>query len=286
MTPLREEFALTAHNNAPIALVKRTPIQPPQGGVIVAPAMATPSRFYSDFSSWLAESGFVTYSFDYQGYGASALTPLRDVRADLFNWSKDVRTVQEWVSDDLGDLPLTWVGHSLGGQLLPFTNPSELRSAIIVASGTGYWGHAEGMHRLLAPALWFAIAPALTRLYGYYPGRRFKILGDLPAPAMRQWTTWCKHPDYLLGPSPEFREKFDAFSTPLTSLSFTDDETMSASATAHLLSLFSGTTVTDLRLTPESMGATRVGHMGFFQERNRTAWKGTLLPLLATRSSA
>lgn len=280
---LNHSVTLPATNGEPIVVTRYQFVEEPRGAVIIAPAMATPSRFYVDFAQWLARTGFVTYLFDYQGYGESAVTPLTEVEADLLNWADDAHTVLAWVASDAGDLPLTWIGHSLGGQLLAFTDSDVLDRAIIVASGTGYWGHSEGIYRVLAPALWYAIGPTLTKLYGYFPGRKFKILGDLPAPVMRQWTTWCRHPDYLLGHYPEHREKFAHFSVPLTSISFSDDETMSAGATEHLLSFYAGTEVDNVRLTPQEVGHTQIGHMNFFREGYENVWHSTLVPLISSR---
>lgn len=286
MMPSRKEHTVAAANGESINLVKHTPAGEPLGAIIVAPAIATPRRFYEDFTAWLASAGFLTYSFDYQGYGASTTAHLRDVTPTLFDWGADSKQVHRWVLEDAGGLPLTWLGHSLGGQLLPFIESDALAHAIIITSGTGYWGHSRGHYRLLAPLLWYALGPTLTKLYGYFPGRKYNILGDLPASVMQQWTSWCKHPDYLFGPAPETRELFETFSVPLTSLSFTDDGVMSGAGTDHLLSFYTGTSVSNLRLTPESVGVSRVGHMGFFQERSRPVWEGTLLPLLAERQAA
>lgn len=284
MTELRRaEHTIATTNGGCVNLVKHIPSDAPVGAIILAPAMATPRRFYEDFTAWLAEAGFFTYSFDYRGYGASTNAHLRDVAPTLFDWGEDTKQVHRWVLRDADGLPLTWLGHSLGGQLLPFIESDALAHAIIIASGTGYWGHSRGSYRILAPLLWYALGPTLTKLHGYFPGRRYNILGDLPASVMKQWTTWCRHPDYLFGPAPEKRALFENFSVPLTSLSFSDDEVMSRAGTDHLLSFYTGTAITDLHLTPESTGLPRVGHMGFFQQRSRPAWEGTLLPLLETR---
>ena len=40
--------------------------------------------------------------------------------------------------------------------------------------------------------------PLALRLCGHFPGQRLGIIGDVPAPAMRQWLRWCRTPGYLL----------------------------------------------------------------------------------------
>ena len=46
-------------------------------------------------------------------------------------------------------------------------------------------------------------APVLTPLFGYFPGKALRMVGDLPAPAMRQWSRWCRHPEFAWGAEPD-----------------------------------------------------------------------------------
>lgn len=272
----RDDQPLVAHRFEP---ADNTTVR---GAVLVVPAMATPARYYAPFAHWLAGEGFVVYTFDYRGYGESATMPLRQVRADILDWAQDVRTILDQVRGETARLPLTWVGHSLGGQLLPLARHERLDKAVIVASGTGHWRHAEGSHRVLAPALWYAIAPTLTSLCGYFPGRRIRLLGDLPAPVMRQWAAWCRNRDYVFGVHPEFTEYYSAVKVPVASVSFTDDETMSATATADLESRYTSGSLTPHRYRPAELGVDRVGHFGAFRRGAEAIWERVLLPHIAT----
>jgi predicted alpha/beta hydrolase len=79
-------------------------------------------------------------------------------------------------------------------------------------------------------------APVLTPLLGYFPGKALRMVGDLPAPAMRQWTRWCRHPGFAWGAEPDLvmpalqsaRFRIEAFS-------FTDDDAMTEGCTRKLL---------------------------------------------------
>jgi predicted alpha/beta hydrolase len=69
--------------------------------------------------------------------------------------------------------------------------------------------------------------------------------------------------------------------TPLTSLSFTDDEMMSARNTESLHSFYTGTPKSMRRIAPSEVGADRIGHFGFFREAFApTLWADYLLPEL------
>lgn len=256
----------------------------PQGAVLVVPAMATRSSYYAAVARWIAEQGWVAYTFDYQGYGDSATRPsLRGVEADMFTWAGDAAAVLSWVRQDEPELPVTWLGHSLGGQLLAFAPHAQVAHAVFVASGTGYWKLSEGKVRVLAPLLWYVAAPALTPLFGYFPGRRIGLVGDLPAPVIRQWAGWCKNPDYLRGAHPELEQTFADVRVPLTAITFSDDQTMSEAASASLESYYRNAPVTRVRVRPADHDRERIGHMGLFRRGNEDLWHTLLLPELSVR---
>ena len=115
----------------------------------------------------LASRGFTVYSFDYQGYGARP-HPLKDVTADYFTWTRDAARAVDAVRADLDEqgqtsVPLTWIGHSLGCQFLPFTDHNKLDKGIITCGGTGWWKNADKPDYYIAPLLWWAVAPALVK---------------------------------------------------------------------------------------------------------------------------
>lgn len=265
---------LKADNGEPLTLTRWAPEHEARDtqAVVVAPAMATPAAYYSDFARWVASQGHIAYTFDYQGYGASATGPLSQVRADFLTWGSDAAAVLRYVSQEEPGRPVQWVGHSLGGQLLAFVDPVPLSRAVIVCSGTGYWRNGTGRDLWLAPVLWRIITPLTTRALGYYPGRRLRLLGDIPGPVMRQWAHWCMQPNYMLSVHPEFAERFAAVRIPVTSVSFTDDATMSEAATAHLEGWYSGAQLDRRRYVPGDLGTERIGHMAIFRPRHARLW--------------
>src|SRR5687767_14697546 len=198
----------------------------PRGVVLVAGAMATRSSYYAPFAAHLAERGWRAATFDYRGMRSRA--EMKAETADVDRWFADVRAILDAVADDAGELPVTLVGHSLGGQLVPFIDHTRLASVITVAAGDGHWRRNQPGVRWIAPALWAFVAPVAIRVAGYYPGRRLHMIGDLPGNAMRQWGRWCLHPEYLQVDHPEAPSLFADVKAPMMSLSFTDDELMSA----------------------------------------------------------
>lgn len=239
------------------------------GAVLIAPAMGVPQRFYAPFASWLAGAGFHVVSFDFRGSGESRSAPLSQLDTDIFGWAEhDAAIALRWLATRAAGLPITWIGHSLGGQIVPLVPGRErLTKIITIATGSGYWRENSEPLRRKAWLLWWMIAPALTPLFGYFPGRALRVVGDLPRGVIQQWRRWCLHPEYCVGAEGEpVRARFAQVTTPLTSISFTDDEMMSAANTDSLHGFYSSAPREMRRFAPTDLGLPRVGHFGFFRE--------------------
>lgn len=257
------------------------PAGPPRRIVLIAAAMATKARFYTPLAQWLSGQGLAVVTFDYRGYGDSGDGDLRKVRNDLMRWAQDAANALDWLVTEADGVPVTWLGHSLGGQVIPLADHHKLHSAITVAAGSGYWRTNPGALKYLAPALWKGLAPAAIGLAGYYPGGALKLLGDLPPNVMRQWSRWCMHPEYLIGEFPQLRARFAAFETPLAAISFTDDELLSGASITALHDFYPAANRQMLRYSPAELGVRGIGHFGFFRSGNETLWHKVLTPLLA-----
>ncbi|MBJ7355724.1 alpha/beta fold hydrolase [Nocardioides sp.] len=252
-----------------------------RGAVVLVPAMATPARFYAAFATWLAESGFHVLTFDYRGTGSVA--EMKAERGDVLRWAGDAASALESLLDEDLGLPVTWIGHSLGGQLLPFARHDLLDRALLVAAGSGYWRYNQPSIRWRAPLLFRVVGPLVMRAAGYFPGRRLGLLGDAPSAAMRQWSRWCLSPDYYGVDVPDLGARLAELDLPIAALSFTDDELLSARSHQALEEMYAAAPVEPHRLAPSDLGVDRIGHHGFFRANMRPAWDQTVLPLLATR---
>lgn len=255
------------------------PAAAPRGVVLVLPAMATPARFYQPFATWLACRGLRAVVMEHRGSVGSAV---RAHRGDLLEWFEDARDALNVVADHSGDLPVTWVGHSLGAQMLPFVAHERLAAAVSVASGQGWVRHLPGHLRWTAPVLFRTVAPLAIRVTGYYPGRRLRLLDDLPGEVMLQWARWCLDRDYMGADIADAAARFAAVRTPITAVSFTDDRLMSAASTASLHDRFVNAEVTQRRYRPADLGVSAVGHHGIFRARHAHVWDEVFLPHLAT----
>ncbi len=251
-----------------------------RGAVVLAPAMATPAVFYGFFASWLAASGFATLTFDYRGTGGSA--EMRAERGDLFRWAGDAASALETLLDDVPDgVPVTWLGHSLGGQILPWARHDLIDRALLISSALGYWRWNQPTVRWRSPLLFRVIAPASIRIAGYYPGKRLRILGDVPPNVMRQWARWCLSPTYFGVDAPDVAARVAEVTVPIDTISFTDDELLGLRSHQELEKMYAAATVEPLRISPADVGLERIGHHGFFRAPMQPLWESLVLPRLA-----
>ena len=85
---------------------------------------------------------------------------------------------------------------------------------------------------------------------------------------MKQWRRWCLDREYLVGAQgADVRRDYAALTTPILSLSFTDDEYMSARNIESIHGFYASAPREMRRLHPRDVGEKRIGHFGFFRRR-------------------
>ena len=256
-----------------------------RGAVFLAGAMGVEQGYYRAFAGWLAREGFLVVTFDYRGMGASRRRPLREERATIETWARqDASAVLAELARRCEGLPITWVGHSLGAQIVGMTPGHERVARVLtVAAGSGYWRENAAPLRRKVWLFWFGAVPLATPLFGYFPGKRLGMVGDLPRGVITQWRRWCMNPDYAVGAEGErMKAMFASVKAPITAISFEDDEMMSEAGTRSLHAMFTGAEVRHLRIPAPRPREGRIGHFGFFRRPMEAAlWRGVARPLLA-----
>ncbi|KAF9536919.1 hypothetical protein EC957_009418 [Mortierella hygrophila] len=199
--------------------------------------------------------------------GKKKKNPLVGFEATIVEWStKDLPGVFNYVLQHFPDSPTLYVGHSVGGHILPGLDSyytRNLERVLFVSVTSAYWRH---MNSPLFTYWFFHMAsPIVNRHYGYYPGKTFwGSMEDMPTGCLETWGFWSKHRDYMLGGNPEWKPNFDLFKVPIYSLYFSDDDYSSTSAPI-IMDLIPNTQRRCVGVKPvEDLNMKKVGHMGFF----------------------
>lgn len=282
-------FTISSPGAAQIAVRVYETDRPDQGNVVIGGAMGVRQDYYAPFAQWLAAQGWRVTTFDYRGSGASIPnTPgasLRGFKADLFDWARDYEAVIDHAHAAAPEKPLYLLGHSLGAQLPGLLdNAHKVSGMLSVAAGSGYWRENAPRLKRIVPYFWFFLVPLATRLFGYFPGRRLRKVGDLPAGVMMQWRRWCLHPQYSVGAEGEpVRQRYASVRFPVTALSITDDELMTLRGTHSLINLYENAQREVHRIAPADLAVRRIGHFGPFRHEHESKlwprmadWLGSL----------
>ena len=227
--------------------------------ILFGNAMGVRKEFYAAFARFLAANGAHVLTFDFR-------VPNNDVTVtDCVEMDLAARLVE--TRKAAPHLPLLFMGHSLGGQLIGVTPGNEaVRASLHVTRGSGYYKLNDRMP-IRVRLLWFVFMPLLTPIFGYFPGKALRMVGDLPRGVTWQRRRWCLHPDYLLSESAAWRAAYARFDAPILSLSFEDDEINPKPAIDSLDARYPR--VVRRHIHPRDVGQRRIGHFGFFQEKCR-----------------
>ena len=255
--------------------------------VLIAGAMGIRQGFYEPLAHFLAESGLHVLTFDYRGMGASRKSGLRGFKATLTDWAEnDLDAMIRETREMEAGLPAFAIGHSLGGQLFgAVPEGARLAAFVTVTAGSGWYRHNERMP-LRVRIFWFVAIPFLTPLFGYFPGQRLGMVGDLPAGVAWQWRRWATHPDYLLSEGAKMHSRFDAVTAPVLGFSFTDDSMLTKNSIDELHGFYRNALVERRHVAPADAGRCSIGHVGYFLPESRdNLWRDTLEWLRAKAES-
>ncbi|MGH6645398.1 alpha/beta hydrolase family protein [Aquabacterium sp.] len=270
---MEETLRLQTSDGHILAARAYQPDGPVRRAVLISSAMGVPQAFYRAFATWLAQQGVAVLTFDCRGMGESAPKSLRGCVASITDWVRlDHPAALAELRRRWPGVPLTYLGHSLGGQIFGWLDGREhFDRMVTVASGSGYWRNNAPQVRYSVHFLWWVLAPVALTLAGYFPGERLGALGNIPKAVMWQWRRWCLSPDYIGSEGPALRARYAEVHTPITAVLAEDDELISPEGVRRLYRLYPNAPTRFESLQPQAHGLKRLGHFGLFKPQSSTA---------------
>ena len=110
---------------------------------------------------------------------------------------------------------------------------------------------------------------------GYFPGKRLGLLEDTPAGVVKDWCGLSTRFERLPSARTLTTLPFSLVTAKTLAISLSDDPFGTVAAIERLLSYFSASPRTHLRIAPQEIGAKAIGHFAFFHSR----FQSTLWPI-------
>jgi len=191
-------------------------------------------------------------------------------------WAEyDCTAAIAWLRSRCPEAEMIGIAHSFGVLLVGSSyNAGEQARLVIIGGHTGYYGDYGRRYRLPMTLLWHGLMPAMTRLLGYFPGRRLGLGEDLPAKVALQWAGRRLPELRPAGTDPgsvrvqRMLDRCAALQRPALVVSISDDAFASASGLRRLMTYFPRLSpLQHLEFAPADAGLSRIGHFGFFSRR-------------------
>jgi predicted alpha/beta hydrolase len=274
---VRLERTVEAADGVELAVTTYAPEgRPPEEVALLLSATGARQERYEPFARHLAQEGWQVVTFDYRGIGRSARQEAQRRTASMRAWGEqDLTGLISWARGALGARRLVAVGHSIGGQLLPFAANHRLLDAVaVISSQRGYWRLWRGWERYGVWSFFKLYIPLCLRLFGRVP-MSFAGLEDLEREVAQDYARWGLSEAYLW-PDGEPRDaRFAECTFPLLALSFEDDTHYAPRRAVEVLLRDYYTSAPALWCHVEHgrLGLAGLGHSGFFEaERCPRGW--------------
>jgi predicted alpha/beta hydrolase len=240
--------------------------------VIINPATGVLARYYHYYADFLAGEGFDVLTYDYRGIGLSRPERLRGCGYRWRDWGEqDFDAALRFMDALRPGQPLHVVGHSIGGYL-PGLSPRASRIDRMLTMGAqyAYWPDYAARHRLRLFLKWHVAMPALTALFGYFPGKRLGWLEDLPAGVANEWSFRGARMErtHPAGERGDVLQRFAAVKAPILAVTMADDEIGTVAAVRRTLDYYRNAEVTQVLLEPSVYGLDAIGHFSLFHSRH------------------
>lgn len=238
-------------------------------GLLWIPALGVPARHYEGFAEALSGQGIAVARHEWRGIGSSSQRASRDQDWGYRELLADV--AESLAAAKAAEPVMRWLvgGHSLGSQFAAMAfalHRDSIDGLIVVAGGMPYWKNFPGARGIGIRAL-FAMAPAIARWRGYFPGRRFGFGGNEARGVMRGWAQTGRSGCYQVADMNDDIEA--ALATrhgPMLGIWLDDDWFTPRRSFDHLLEKLATADATRVALSRDDFNGRTADHFGWIKQ--------------------
>jgi len=248
----------------------------PKVAILISAGTGFPRQFYHSIATYFAGQGATVMTYDYRGIGGSKGADLATSGIEYTDWGRlDAPAALDALQAVAPDVPLTHIGHSVGGHFIGLMpNHAKITRHAFVSVGTGFFG---GHHLRNIPSelyFWWGIGSYSLLRHGY-----IKPVGGwqgepLPPKLFKTWRRWSHRrayfrPDLTTTLMPQHYDKVTA---PIRSWIFPDDPIATPSTAAELLECYPAAPKAVVMRSPADIGVRRIGHDGAMRRGREGLW--------------
>lgn len=282
MSESKKTLRVVSKDGASVDLTVYSPSNQPVRRVVVClPAMGVKASYYGPLAEALrqpevGDPDLAVVTADLRGLGSSNI---RAGRRSDFGYREivelDLPAVLSAVREAFPEAEIFLLGHSLGGQIACLTASRDrltasqdrgLAGIVLIASCSV---HFRGWPFPINVGLlgFQTMAWLLAIVLGYFPGHRVGFGGREARQLIRDWGSQGRTGRYnIAGSDEDYEALLSALELPILAISFTDDHYSPKAPVDALLSKMPAASKQHLHLTPEELGATKIGHFSWVKQ--------------------
>jgi len=241
------------------------------GVIVISAATGIRKEFYINFARFLIDHGYCVLLYDYRGIGESAPVNIKTSPIYMHEWgTQDMNAVLDYLVVIKGFTGITWLGHSIGAQLVGFLeNQDHVRKVISINAALGYWGYFPYPMKVVVWLLWYVIGPLLIKIYGYGVMEKIGWGENLPRNVILEWRSWCLSKTYYMDllKNKIHTDRFYNFTIPITAIYMSDDFIANDKTAPLMMKFFPNAPCKLIKLEVNKYTNQKVGHTGIFRKR-------------------
>ncbi|WP_109299207.1 alpha/beta fold hydrolase [Aquimarina sp. AU474] len=248
--------------------------------LIINSATAVSKTLYHHYATLMSKKGYNVITYDYRGIADSRPKRLRGFKTTFLEWGQhDFSAIIDYAKITFVDDKIIVLGHSIGGTIIGMTEKNKDISGIItIGAQTAYYKDWSKKHKTKIYIIWHMILPMITTVVGYFPGKRLRMLEDVPKGVIKQWHSRRHHENMKTQLETKGVQFFyHTCTAKLLTLGIEDDPIGTEIAIKRIHDFFEQSDKKLEMIKLADVPTQKIGHFGFFSRKFKdTLWVKTL----------